>query len=172
VQTPPLVLTLQLDAASQERFDELRREHFPAERNHLQAHVTLFHALPAQIEQQVRDDLARSAQRAPYHVRVPRVRSLGRGVAYDLRSPVLQEQRDALAGRWWTWLTAQDARPHAPHVTVQNKVDPPRARALLQRLQEDFVPYEVTATGLALWRYRGGPWEPLSDYPFSMLPTG
>lgn len=172
MQTAPLVLTLQLDAASQERFDELRREHFPAERNHLQAHVTLFHALPAQIEQQVRDDLARSAQRAPYDVRVTRVRNLGRGVAYDLRSPVLQEQRDAFARRWSTWLTAQDARPHAPHVTVQNKVGPARARALLQRLQEDFVPYEVTATGLALWRYRGGPWEPLADYPFSPAPTG
>ena len=167
MQTAPLVLTLQLDAPSQERFDELRREHFPAERNHLQAHVTLFHALPGQMEQQVRDDLARSAQRAPYPVRVTRVRSLGRGVAYDLRSPVLQEQRDELVRRWSDWLTPQDARPHGPHVTVQNKVEPARARALLERLQEDFVPYDVTATGLALWRYLGGPWEPLAAYPFS-----
>ena len=167
MQTAPLVLTLQLDAASQERFDELRREHFPAERNHLQAHVTLFHALPGQMEQQVRDDLARSAQRPPYPVHVTRVRGLGRGVAYDLRSAVLQEQRDALARRWSAELTPQDARPHAPHVTVQNKVDPARARALLQRLQEDFVPYDVTATGLALWRYLGGPWEPVAAYPFS-----
>ena len=168
----PLVLTLQLDSASQERFDALRRAHFPPERNHLQAHVTLFHALPAAQEQRVRDDVARSAQRPPYPVRVTRVRSLGRGVAYDLRSEVLQEQRRALARGWQAELTPQDARPHAPHVTVQNKVAPAVARALLERLQEGFVPYAVTATGLALWRYVGGPWEPVAAYPFSPAATG
>ena len=168
----PLVVTLQLDAASQERFDRLRRAHFPAERNHLHAHVTLFHALPGQQEHAVRDDLTEAAQRPPYDVRVTRVRSLGRGVAYDLRSDLLQEQRAALARRWAPWLTAQDARPHAAHVTVQNKVEPAAARALLEQLQAAFVPYDVTATGLALWRYLGGPWEPVETYRFSPAATG
>jgi 2'-5' RNA ligase len=172
VPSAPLVLTLQLDDTSQERFDALRRAHFPPERNHLQAHVTLFHALPAEQEQRVRDDVARSAQRPPYPVRVTRVRSLGRGVAYDLRSQVLQEQRRALARGWEAELTPQDAQPHAAHVTVQNKVAPAVARALLERLQAGFVPYDVTATGLALWRYVGGPWEPLAAYPFSAAGTG
>lgn len=168
----PLVVTLQLDAASQERFDRLRRAHFPAERNHLHAHVTLFHALPGEQEHAVRRDLTEAAQRAPYDVRVARVRSLGRGVAYDLRSDLLQEQRAALARRWAPWLTAQDARPHAAHVTVQNKVEPAAARALLEQLQAAFVPYDVTATGLALWRYVGGPWEPVEAYRFSPAATG
>ena len=42
----PLVVTLLLEPSAQERFDRVRAAHFPAERNHLAAHVTLFHALP------------------------------------------------------------------------------------------------------------------------------
>ncbi len=168
----PLVLTLQLDEAAQERFDALRRAHFPPERNHLQAHVTLFHALPAAYEDEVRADLRASAQRPAYDVDVVRVRSLGRGVAYDLRSPELAAQRGELARRWQPWLTPQDARPHAAHVTVQNKVTPERARALLRELEAGFAPYAVRATGLALWRYLGGPWEPVGTYRFSPVPTG
>jgi 2'-5' RNA ligase len=169
---PPLIVTLQLDEAAQERFDALRRAHFPPERNHLQAHVTLFHALPGKHEQAVRSDVAASAQRPAYDVDVVRVRSLGRGVAYDLRSSVLAAQREQLARRWQPWLTPQDARPHAAHVTVQNKATPDRARALLRELADGFAPYAVRATGLALWRYLGGPWEPLVTYRFSPAPTG
>jgi 2'-5' RNA ligase len=171
-EPPPLVLTLRLDEAAQERFDALRRAHFPPERNHLQAHVTLFHALPGTVEDEVRTDLERSAQRPAYDVGVVRVRSLGRGVAYDLRSDELAAQRGELARRWAPWLTPQDARPHAAHVTVQNKVAPERARALLRELEAGFVPYAVRATGLALWRYLGGPWEPLAAYRFSPAATG
>jgi hypothetical protein len=42
----PLIVTLLLDPEAQERSDRLRSAHFPAERNHVAAHVTLFHALP------------------------------------------------------------------------------------------------------------------------------
>ena len=169
---PPLVVTLLLDEGAQARFDALRRAHFPPERNHLQAHVTLFHALPGAQEAAVRTDLAESAQRSTYDVDVVRVRSLGRGVAYDLRSAELAAQRGELARRWSAWLTDQDARPHAAHVTVQNKVAPERARALLHQLQAGFAPGAVRTTGLGLWRYLGGPWEPLATYRFSPAATG
>ena len=42
----------------------------------------------------------------------------------------------------------------------------------LRELEAAFVPATVTATGLALWRYLGGPWQPLGDYRFSPAPTG
>ena len=162
----PLILTLALDPEAQDRFDALRRAHFPPERNHLQAHVTLFHALPGEHEHRVRADVAELARRAPYDVEVVRVRSLGRGVAYDLRSLELDAQRAELARRWAPWLTPQDARRHRPHVTVQNKVEPAEARALLAQLQAGFSPHRVRGTGLRLWRYLGGPWEPLAACPF------
>ena len=162
----PLVVTLALDAADQARFDGLRAQHFPAARNHLAAHVTLFHALPGEHEEQVRRDLAEVADVAAYDVRVTRVRSLGRGVAYDLSAGQLDVQHRELAGRWASWLTAQDARRLSAHVTVQNKTTPQAARSLLEQLAAGFEPFDVRATGLALWRYLGGPWEPLSVSEF------
>jgi 2'-5' RNA ligase len=163
----PLIVTLTLDAAAQQRFDALREAHFPRERNHLQAHVTLFHALPGEQEEQVRTDLEAAAARAPFDVRVAGLRSLGRGVAYVLQSAELGALRAGLARVWQPWLTPQDAARHSPHVTVQNKVDPQRARALLADLEAGFSPYDVTAQGLALWRYLGGPWERLGTERFS-----
>ena len=163
----PLVLTLVLDEQSQRRFDALRAAHFPPERNHLAAHVTLFHALPGEREQAVRRELAEQAGRPPFTVRVTGLRRLGRGVAYVLESSDLGALRESLVQQWQPWLTPQDSRRHAPHVTVQNKVPPERARALLEDLQRGFAPYAVTANGLALWRYLGGPWEPLVTERFS-----
>lgn len=162
----PLILTLRLDAAASARFDALRAAHFPPERNHLAAHVTLFHALPGEHEEQVRADLAVAASRPSFPVRVSGVRSLGRGVAYDLHAPELAAVRDELARAWGPWLTPQDRQRHRPHVTVQNKTSPEAARSLLAELSAGFVPYDVQAEGLALWRYLGGPWEPLAVVPF------
>src|SRR5687767_1288103 len=42
----PFVLTLELDGESFGRLNELRRLHYPPERNLVPAHVTLFHQLP------------------------------------------------------------------------------------------------------------------------------
>lgn len=162
----PLIVTLALAPGDQARFDLLRQAHFPPERNHLAAHVTLFHALPGEHLDRVRRDLAELAEVAAYDLRVTRVRSLGRGVAYDLGAPELDAQHREIARRWAPWLTPQDRRPLSAHVTVQNKVAPDVARALLAELSAGFAPYAVRARGLALWRYLGGPWEPVVTFDF------
>jgi hypothetical protein len=41
--TKTLIITAELDAVYFARLDGLRREHFPAERNLLSAHLTMFH---------------------------------------------------------------------------------------------------------------------------------
>jgi 2'-5' RNA ligase len=162
-----LIVTLLLDEEAQGRFDRLRAEHFPAKRNFLQAHVTLFHALPGEREDAVRADLAAAARRRPFEVAVTGVRFLGRGVAYDLASAELDRLRSSLAASWQPWLTPQDRQKHRAHVTVQNKVAPEVARALHERLSAAFVPGSVTACGLGLWRYLGGPWEPVAELSFT-----
>jgi 2'-5' RNA ligase len=162
----PLVVTLLLDEAAQARFDAQRTALFPAGRTAVGAHVTLFHAVPGEHVEAVGADLAAAAGRPAFPVAVTGLQSLGRGVAYRLRSAELAAVHAMLRARWEPWLTRQDAQPFRPHVTVQNKVTPEQARATLARLEGGFAPWEATATGLALWAYAGGPWEPLSRYPF------
>lgn len=162
----PLVVTLLLDEAAQQHLDQLRERHFPADRNHLQAHVTLFHAVPGEHEDVVRADLAAAAQRPGFDVEVAGLRSLGGGVAFDLRSAEVTDLRTALARGWAEWLTRQDAQWRHPHVTVQNKVPAEEDRALHADLAAGFSPYRVPAVGLGLWRYDGGPWTALARYPF------
>lgn len=163
----PLILTALLDRAAQAHFDRLRREHFPAERNHIGAHVTLFHALPGAQLAAVDRVLWECAPSAPLPVRVDEVRLLGRGVAYRLRSDRLTALRAELAHRFDPWLTPQDRAKRDLHVTVQNKVTPERARALHAELSAGFAPWPVIAVGLGLWRYLGGPWEELTRYGFT-----
>lgn len=163
----PLVLTLAVDPRAQAFFDRLRREHFPPGRNHLAAHVTLFHQLPGQALAPVRADVEEAVQRPAYDVAVTGVRLLGRGVAYALRSAETDVVRAELARRWEPSLTAQDRRPSALHVTVQNKVAPEVARGLYADLAATGHPGSVRACGLDLWRYLGGPWELLSRHRFT-----
>ncbi|HJX42991.1 MAG TPA: 2'-5' RNA ligase family protein [Geodermatophilus sp.] len=165
--TSPLVVTLLLEPEAQARFDRLRAQHFPVARNHLQAHVTLFHALPGEQRPAVDAALARAAARAPFDVEVTGLQLLGRGVAYRLRSGELAALHAGLAAGFDPWLTPQDRQRLAPHVTVQNKVEPAVARALRDRLAAGFTPHAVPARGLGLWRYLGGPWEPLAEHSFA-----
>jgi 2'-5' RNA ligase len=163
----PLVVTLLLDGVAQERFDRLRAAHFPPERNRLAAHVTLFHALPGEHLTAVRDELGTAAHRPPFQVAVTGVRFLGRGVALDLAATELTALRASLAAAFGPWLTRQDRQWSRPHVTVQNKVEPAVARALQADLSAEFRPESVTARGLGLWRYLGGPWAAEAEFPFS-----
>jgi len=161
-----VIVTLLLDERSQAFFDRLRREHFPAERLVVGAHVTLFHDLPDDAGTVVARVLA-ELRPAPSDVAVTGLRSLGRGVAFTLEARGAAALRDRLAGEFADRLTPQDRQPWRPHVTVQNKVQPEAARALLARLSAGFAPFTARAEGLALWHYRGGPWEPAAAYRFA-----
>ncbi len=164
----PLILTLQLDERSFAFFDQQRRRYFPTERNFIPAHLTLFHNLPGEHLTTIQRDIeACVSDRGPFSLDVTGLRSLGRGVAYMLEAAELTDMRRALALRWNDWLKPQDRQNHQPHVTVQNKVDPTQARALLEELGDGFQPFQVEAVGLELWWYRGGPWEKVGRFGFT-----
>ena len=146
----------------------LRRQHFPPERNQLDAHLTLFHHLPPSIAEELKRRLSEETR----GVRTPKARagglmSLGRGVAFRIEAPELTAIRGRLAEAFAGLLTPQDAGGWRPHVTIQNKVQPNVARLLLAELQRGFAPRDVEIAGLASWWYRGGPWEPLSRHMFA-----
>jgi 2'-5' RNA ligase len=164
----PLIVTLRFDAASFERFDAMRRRHFPAERNHIPAHLTLFHALPGHAEPQVVRALSETAGRTPaIALAVRKLRFLGYGSAYVVESePLLALRRDLAAG-FAPMLGRQDAAGFSPHVTIQNKAPAKEAKALYAELQAAFSPFEAQASGLLLWRYLGGPWEAAGAFGFA-----
>lgn len=164
----PFILTLQLDAESFAYFNQLRQQYFPRERNYLDAHLTLFHALPADAEAQIRADLdAVGAVKAPRGLSYPNLRFLGKGTAIAVEAPALVQLRRELSNKWRPLLGAQDARVIQPHITIQNKVAAARARALFDELSEKWHPFDGRGTGLQLWRYQGGPWEAAGRWEFA-----
>ena len=82
------VLTLAVDDASQERFEALRQQWFPPERNQIPAHVTIFHTLP-ETEAVASSLHAVAAATRRFRMQVNQVRSLGRGAAAGLAGGVV-----------------------------------------------------------------------------------
>src|SRR5689334_4934476 len=161
-----LIVTAELAPPDFAWLDKLRRAHFPPDRNQLPAHLTLFHALPPSAEGEVRRSLSRLASEPPPRASVEGLMDLGGGVAFRIVSSDLDAMRFALAGEFHGLLSAQDSGGWRPHVTIQNKVPPKEARALLGRLERDFRPHPLGITGLGLHRYLGGPWERIETYRF------
>jgi hypothetical protein len=162
---PTTILTLQLDTDSQAFFEGLRQTYFPPERNQVPAHLTLFHQLPETAE--VRAILQHAAARqSAFALEVTGLRFLGRGVAYELTSPILLDLHRRLQVAFGGYLTAQDKQRFAPHVVVQNKVTPEAGRALLWELRQKPLPGKGMGCGLDLWRYLGGPWDHLETFAF------
>ena len=163
----PIILTLQLDAASDERFQSARDRWFPPKLNRVPAHLTLFHHLPGEERDEVVRLLAEScARRAPFPVSVAEVIGMGAGVAVRLRSSELEALRAELAGKYKPWLTAQDRQGFRAHVTLQNKVTKATAEACRREIEEGFSPWEARAEGVQIWSYEGGPWGTLGAIGF------
>ena len=159
------VLTLRLDDDSQAFFETMRQKHFPPERNQIPAHLTLFHSLPDSDE--IAAELAAVTERgARFRIAITGLRSLGRGVAYKVASPPLLRLHAELAGAFAAHLTPQDRQRFTPHIVIQNKATPERARLLLAELERTFHALEADALGLDLWHYLGGPWELAQTFLF------
>jgi hypothetical protein len=160
----PLIVAALFAPADLTWLDALRRAHFPRERNQLPAHLTLFHHLPPSIELRRR---LREAVRGPAPAaEAAGLMDLGGGVAIRIVTPALAAIRDDLVDAFAGLLTPQDAVGWRAHVTIQNKVSRGEALALLGQLGTDFRPRRIGIVGLGVWRYRGGPWEPVSRHLF------
>lgn len=162
----PIIVTALLGARDFAWADALRRAHFPPERNQLRAHVTLFHHLPPSCARELCDVLRDEARGPAPPARLASVFSLGKGVAYRIESDGLARARERVAERFDALLIPQDRAGWRPHITVQNKVSPAEAKALLAQLSADFAPRPLAIAGLAAWWYRGGPWEPIGAWAY------
>jgi hypothetical protein len=161
-----LIVTVELGRQDFAWLDQLRRQHYPPERNRVPAHLTMLHALPPSAEGEARSTLSRLASEQRPRAWIEGLMDLGEGVAFRVVSPDLDRVRRELTEDFHGLLGAQDAGGWRPHVTIQNKVPPKDARLLLQRLERDFRPYSLSISGLTLHRYLEGPWETLASYSF------
>lgn len=155
----PIIVTATMGAADQRFFDNLRAAHFPPERNHLAAHITLFHQLPPSCLDELDGLIRRIAADTPPAASLREVYSLGGGVAFRIDSSDLQAIRERIADHFAGALTMQDRGTPRLHITVQNKVPAAEARALLAELAAGFSPRALAIAGLAAHHYLGGPWQ-------------
>ncbi len=163
----PLIVTAKMDTDSFEFLDALRREYFPPERNHLSAHITLFHHLPCEQLDEIEAHLKIIASRQyEFKLDFRAVRFIGRGSIVEIESPPLVSLRNKLANHWSEWLTLQDRHKFAPHVTIQNKVESEAARRLYEKLKASWQPQIGKTTALQLWHYRNGPWQLANEFNF------
>lgn len=165
-ESNPLLITLSVDTKSQLFFNHLRQKHFPPNINYLDAHLMLFHNLPAGEEKILTDLEVMAAQTGPFTMEVTDVVCIGRGVAYKVVSPHLSALHRQFQQKWQQWLIPQDTQTLWPHITIQNKVDHFAAKELANELGKDFEPFEETATGFQLWEYLAGPWKFLRQFDF------
>lgn len=167
MENAPIIITAQMGFADQAWANALRTRHYPTGRNHVDAHITLFHHLPPAHLPEIKSRLAMITREYP----APRawlsdVIRLDRGVAYRAESPELLSIREILAQALRGLLTAQDQGIPRLHITVQNKAAPAAARALHTQLSRIFEPRALIISGLTAQYYRGGPWQAIQSWSF------
>ena len=161
----PLIVTAEL-GTDFGWLEDLRQRHFPPERNQLRAHLTMFHAIPPSAEAELRRILQSFTTEPQPQARIAGLMNLGGGVAFRIASDELDAIRAEIASRLHGLLTAQDAAGWSAHVTIQNKVPPRDAKALMASIGEGYDGRPLDLPALGLHRYLGGPWETLRTFRF------
>lgn len=156
----PFILTAALPEHIHNWADGLRRAHFPAERNHLHAHVTMFHSFAPSLLEELQSYLPRLAREyAAVEAHVTGLMDLGNGTAIRLESAGLLALRAEIADHFHGALTEQDLHTPRPHITIQNKVTKQEARALQAELAPQIEMRSFSFPALELHLYQGGPWQ-------------
>lgn len=162
----PLLVTAELPLDVLAWADALRRAHYPPERNRLRAHVTLFHALPPSVEEELLQVLADLACGPAPEARIDGLMKLDRGTALAVECPKMVELHGRIAERMHGLLTNQDTRPLRLHVTIQNKVTPEAAKALQTDLAPELRPLMFRFRGFGLYAWEEGLWRPIRTTAF------
>lgn len=167
----PFLVTLGLDPVSFERLDALRERYFPPERNIVPAHLSLFHHLPSDSEASVVRTLQEIASGSPpTPLRFGTLFRMGRGFAVRVDAPQFGQIQAQLVRAFAAVLTDQDRQPFRPHVTLMNKADRDEVARGWADAGATWSPWDGIGVSFLLWRYAGGPWEPVCQYPFLATP--
>ncbi|KAI0133942.1 hypothetical protein BJ170DRAFT_678865 [Xylariales sp. AK1849] len=173
------ILTLLTDAVHHSEMSSLRSQYFPRRLLKVDAHITLFHALPGSSLHGIKEDLtALCAHTSPFSLAVRRedVFRMAKGVGINLEEKALRKARGIrteLRERWTEWLSEQDRRAGwRGHYTVCNKeddagkVDGCLAYLKGENGQGGWEGSQGMVRGLSLWRYDRGWWRKDGDFGF------
>ena len=162
----PLIVTADFLAPDFAWLEGLRRAHYPAEQNRVPVHLTMFQGLPPSALDEIKHQLSLLSAQGRPRAAIAGLMSFTNGVAFRVVSDELEAIREAIAHHFHGLLSAPDAAGWRPHITIQNKVAPKVAKALMQELEQELRPRPLGIAGLSVHRYRGGPWETLAKYKF------
>jgi len=163
----PFIVTAALPAGIQSWANDLRQTHYPPERNHLHAHVTMFHSFAPSLLDELKSYLPTIAREfAPPEAMITGLLDLGTGTAIALQSEPLLTLRAMIAEHFHGSLTAQDLYEPRPHITIQNKVSKREARELQAQLAPRIEARSFAFPALELHCYKDGPWEGVKTCAF------
>lgn len=168
------VLTLLTSAAHHRTLTNLRKRYFPAHLNKLDAHITLFHALPgSQLSSSIIPTLEALAQStSPFRLNPTTPFRLRKGVGVSIPNDQGgEEARDVhaeLQEAWKGFLSEQDAGGFRAHYTVMNKEDDESKVAdAMREVESTWMGCEGVVEGLSLFLYDRGRWVWERDFEFA-----
>ena len=171
-ETDMHILTLKTDQKHYEHMTELRKSYFPPGLFKVNAHVTLFHALPQSHLAAIEADISTIARYTiPFVIHAIQPHLLGiQGVVLHVQSKRATSIYNHLRDQWLRFLSRQD-RIFKPHYLVQNKVDKATAETTLEALRRKFLGSSGVVEGLSLHRHDRGFWRPYRSWSFQGVTT-
>ncbi|WWC92607.1 uncharacterized protein L201_007566 [Kwoniella dendrophila CBS 6074] len=190
--TSPLILTLRLDKTTHKLLTDLRYKHFPKHRNFLEAHVTLFHAIPLhrydELDYKLNEICNNTNQWDVYFGEPEKMGNRGVYLVMrekpsfqtsNLHKHLLSELKRNIK-RDEDKLTNQDLQTmKKPHVTILNKAENEnQVNDCLDDLNQFFDnlknsssdnqrgQHRGKAVGFEVFEYLGGPWKSVKEYSF------
>ncbi|KAJ4258172.1 hypothetical protein NW762_008315 [Fusarium torreyae] len=170
------ILTLLTDTRHHEAMTALRRQWFPSRILKVDAHVTLFHALPESKLSEIKQDIADIAGRTgKFEIELgnKNVFEMGKGVGIDVSNHNNGQKKAAnirteLRNKWEPFLSDQDKREKwKGHYTIMNKEDDKeRVQKCLAYLKDGHAESTGTVEGLSLWLYHKGWWKEAEVFRF------
>lgn len=176
------ILTLKLSDNIHQSMTRLRNKYFPPALNKLQAHVTLFHALPESHMQAMMRDIGALAQTTHcFSLSAEEAKLHGKTILVPVADGNSEtcKLRMRMRNRWKDFLSDQDLRSSVlepgkaskgwqPHWTIMNKEpDVEKAKAAFEEIQRSFTTVQGSADGLSLFEYLDdGRWKHEQDWQF------
>ncbi|KAF2220870.1 hypothetical protein BDZ85DRAFT_185232, partial [Elsinoe ampelina] len=166
------ILTLLTDRNMHQSMTELRKKYFPPKLNHLDAHITLFHALPeSKLESDILPaikDLAQKTTKFELGATTPfkLKKGIAVGMPKDHGGNASRIVHTVLVRKWSKFLSQQDFSFQA-HFTIMNKVDDSQeVDRAFRDVKDQWEACFGTAEGFSLYRYTPAGWHWKENFAF------